>query len=194
MRRYRIGDSPEQLEDALDGLQEIAETDDVIKVPEWQTVVSAGAIGLTNNTPVFWYLQRLKKAIKQVEISFKVTTAAVGVTWAELAIYTAQYSALNTAFTFKRLGYVDIAAEVVGLGNYRKKITLSENKTGMDIWAAVGSVVTTTAPQFRSSYPDEMQNGYHQTSTGRLSTNASLVGVLAAGTLGIPWMPYRIVV
>lgn len=194
MRRYRTAvDGPLELERHLNTVTDIAEQYDGVLLPQWQAINSANILTPASNTPVFWYQQRLKKEIEQVEIHFRVTRAAVGLTWGELGVFVAPFSASRTAFSFYRLGWTSLAAELVAIGNYRKTITLGPTKPGMDIWFCFGAVWVTTSPQIRSTYGDELGFGYHQQSTGRPSLVSPFTGVLAAPAQVIPWMPYRII-
>jgi hypothetical protein len=126
---------------------------------------------LTSNTAFAVCLERrASRALTSVDVTFRVTTAAATITWAEVAIATGTpVFQANPSLTVR--GFLDTAAIVNSLGikNVNVPLTLPINE-GEDVWALIGAQAT-TALQVRAGLGDDIQTGTRAT---RATTRPSL--------------------
>lgn len=138
------------------------------------------------NTSYFVYLGRVSQAFTTFAARYRVTTAAVTITWAEIGIFKGAI-ALGAAASLSRVGFTDCAAIINSTGQKTTNIALTGVAAGDDLWFAYGSQATTPA-QFRGGLADDLQSGRFQSFAGRISTMAvPSTCTLTAATLAPIW-------
>ena len=124
-----------------------------IKLPDLTAplanITSVSTIASTNIPAI--YLGKADRAYSAVTVSYRVTTLAASITWAELAIYkVAQPMGVGTQQQHLRLGFTNTAAIWNSTGQKATTVTLTGCKEGDDLYAVFGNVATTSAV-FRST-------------------------------------------
>lgn len=124
-----------------------------IKLPDLTAplanITSVSTIASTNIPGI--YLGKADKAYSAVTVSYRVTTNAASVTWAELAIYkVAQPMGIGTQQQHLRLGFTDTSVIWTTTGQKATTVNLTGCKEGDDLYAMFGNVATTSAA-FRSA-------------------------------------------
>lgn len=144
--------------------------------PIKHTQVFTGSLGVSRtpvgNNPLAQYVGRADYAFTTVDIRYQVTTAAVGVTWAELAVGVGPQVIQGNLSLLIR-GYTDVSGVWNSLGNKTTTVSLSNINPGDDLYVVFGMVVATTAPAFRATAGEQFSSGFHWVgSTRRPSTDS----------------------
>lgn len=123
-----------------------------------------------------------------VTLRYRVTTAAVTITYAEVGIFSGSIN-LGGNPTLTRLGYADVAAVVNSTGLKSTAVTLSTAcNPGDNLWAVFGNDATTPL-QVRAGLADDIQTGICATLAARPSTATSpTVWTIAGATVAVPWV------
>lgn len=132
-----------------------------IKLPDLTApltnITSVSTIGSANIPGI--YLGKADKAYSAVTISYRVTTNAASVTWAELAIYkVAQPMGIGTQQQHLRLGFTDTSVIWTTTGQKATTVNLTGCKEGDDLYAMFAHIAVTSV-QFRSmNGPDPLSS------------------------------------
>lgn len=152
--------------------------------------LTALAVPATNATYAV-YLGRARAADPTIDVVFRVTTAAVTITWAEVAIATGTPVA-NGSPSLTTRGHVDTSAVVNSTGI--KKVTISPTGIwpGADLWFLIGTQATTPGV-FRGCLADDLQSGVFVTATStRPSTMSAPKTFTVGGATTVPvWVTAR---
>lgn len=101
----------------------------------------------TSGTTFAAYLGRASAAYTQAIVNYRVTTAAVTITWAEIAIGTGQFTmspaASGAPLLLTTRGYTDVSAVVNSLGVKTTTISLSGINPGDDLFFLSGNQAST---------------------------------------------------
>jgi hypothetical protein len=156
----------------------------VDKTSESDLFVPVGDAGTANVTTIatgetwFKYVGRAKKAYSNARFLFRIQTAGVNVTWAEVCLYKgALVPAANASLT--RIGFIDMTSSVnQATKNVAAAMAIA---AGDDLWVGFGALIAGggTVPQIKATTPDSRQAGNTQTVTGRPSTSPTLNTTLA---------------
>lgn len=117
----------------------------------YRLVSNAGTFALTANVLSFASLGRADKAYTSITLTYIVTTAGVGLTLAEMGIYSGKFMGTDLGSVVgKRVGYVDTSAVWNSLGTKTTTISLSGVVPGDMLRVALFAAAPTTYPQFRT--------------------------------------------
>jgi hypothetical protein len=106
---------------------------------------------LANSNYAVISLGKVDKSYTQITLNYRIFTAAVGVTFAELAIYrVAQPMGVGTTQSLYRLGFTDTSSIWTSIGSKTTSVTVSNLKKGDDLYVVLASAVSTTQPAFYS--------------------------------------------
>ncbi len=147
---------------------------------------------LTTGVSHFIYMGRAANALTSVSIVQNVTTAAVTITWAEVAIFTGNLPTIGGAASLTRVGFTSVATTYNSTGRKTTAVTVSGVIPGDHLWVAYGAAATTMF-QVRGMVADDLQGGTFQTDTIRPSLAASPEATaIASATLVPAWTAARI--
>jgi len=127
-----------------------------------------------------------------VDLLVNVTTAAITITWAEVAVYKGT-PVLNAACPdLTRLGYLDVAGSWNSIGRKKNTIALTTaTQPGDNIYIILGAAAT-TMPQIRGALADDLQTGLFQTLTARPSLTPGPVAGTLGGATAVPgWLAVK---
>jgi hypothetical protein len=139
------------------------------------------------------YMGRAPRYLASVSVRYRVTIAAVAITWAEVAIATGAPN-LGGAPTLTPRGHANVAAVVNSTGQKTTTVSVAAGQTiqpGDDVWVLIGNDVTTTAMSVRAlSVGDDITAGFQATATTRPSTNIGTPVAFSAvsNTANAPWV------
>lgn len=154
------------------------------------TAVTAAVL----NTSYFQYIGRASVALASLDVTVRVTTAAVAaITWAEIGVFKGAPVA-NGAATLTRLGFTDVSAVFNANGIFKTTIALSGMAAADDLWLAYGSNAAVTGYQLRGMVVDDIQSGALQEKAAtRISTVAAATLMsLSAASLVPAWMVAKV--
>jgi hypothetical protein len=139
-------------------------------------------LSLTSTNCYCVYLGRVERNFSNINVAYRITTAAATITWCELAIYKGTPT-LGSNATLTRLGYTDTSGSWQSTGQKNTAVSVAGNlAAGDDIWAVFSNSATTVAV-VRAGLADDINGGFFQTVTNkRPSTNSSLSGTIDSST------------
>lgn len=146
-------------------------------------------LSLTTNSSFMIYLGLCPRVSTSIDLLYRITTAAVTVTWAEVGIFRGPVI-FNGNPVLTRLGYTDAAGIFTSTGIKKTNVALSVAAApGNYLWAAIGNQATTVAVT-RGGLADDLQSGVLASlAATRISTVASpATWTLAAATVVVPWI------
>lgn len=108
----------------------------------WRVAGVASAAAPTSGQVLLDTLGKADKAYTSFDIMYNVTTQASSITWAEMAIYSAQRFNSDTALPFIRRGFTDTSGSWNSTGIKRTTITTSGIVPGEQLVVAFGYVGT----------------------------------------------------
>jgi hypothetical protein len=138
---------------------------------------------LTTGVTYFEYMGVAADPYTSCSVLANVTTAAVTITWAEVAIFKGT-PPLNGTASLSRLGFTSVAATYNSTGIKSTAVTATV-APGDQLWAAIGSSATTPF-QVRGMLADNIQTGVFQTGTTRPSTAAVPFTTTIGGAAAVP--------
>jgi hypothetical protein len=160
-------------------------------IPPWQSFNPGNVLTGANNTSYLWYLGRALKKFSNIQIGFRVTTAIVGGTFAEIGLFTGEFGAFNANKTCYKYNFVDVLSSLGSTGNKFVNLGGFEVKEGEDLWLGFCQGFSTSGAGLRASEPDELNCGFFGEAVGRISSNASFL--ISLSGLNPPWMPIRVI-
>jgi hypothetical protein len=120
-----------------------------LKMPDLFFGTTGSTTTLSNNNYAIISLGKADKSYTQITFNYRISTAAVGVTWSELAVYrVAQPMGIGTQQAMYRLGFTDTSSIWTSTGAIKTSVTVSNVKKGDDLYVVLASQVTTTQPVF----------------------------------------------
>jgi hypothetical protein len=145
------------------------------------------ALALASTQTFYVWLGVCPKSSSSITLRFRVTTAAVTITWAEAAVYRGvPVLAGNPALTL--LGFANVAAVVNSVGLKSQAVSLSvAAQPGDELWAAIGNQATTAAA-IRAALADDLQSGLFASEVNRPSTGGGRVPALGGAAVALPWI------
>lgn len=165
----------------------------VILQPGFATANLTATKSLTSNSAFAVYMGRAPAALTSVQARYRVTTAAVTITWAEVALAKgAPVVGGNPTLTV--VGFTNVAAVVNSTGQKTTTISVSGGQSvaaGDDVWLIIGNQSTTAAIVRAQSIADDLQTG---TQASRAATRPSLavgggqVYTIEGATTLAPWI------
>jgi hypothetical protein len=140
---------------------------------------------ITSTNTMAVYIGKAPRSLTSVQLRFRVSIAAVTITWAEVALAKGPVSlGANPSLTV--VGFADVSGVVNSLGQKSVTVSLSAGQTvdeGDDLWALVGNQATTALQVRAQSIADDIQVGLQAARATRPSLN---VGSAEAYTLDGP--------
>lgn len=146
-------------------------------------------LSLATNSSFMIYLGLCPKTSTSIDLLYRITTAAVTVTWAEVGVFRGPVI-FNGNPVLTRLGYTDTAGIFTSTGIKKTNVALSVAAAPGDyLWAAIGNQATTVAVT-RGGLADDLQSGVLASlAATRISTVASpTTWTLAGATVVVPWI------
>jgi hypothetical protein len=138
---------------------------------------------LTTGTTYFEYMGVAAKPYTSCSVLANVTTAAVTITWAEVAIFKGT-PPLNTTASLTRLGSTSVAATYNSTGRKSTAVTATV-AAGDPLWVALGSSATTPF-QVRGMLADDIQSGVFQTGAVQPSAAGTPYTTTLGGATAVP--------
>jgi hypothetical protein len=164
----------------------------VLVSPLFSTANLTGTRSITSTNTYAVYVGKAPRSLTSASVRYRVTTAAITVTWAEVALATGQINVGgNPTLTVK--GYADVSGVVTATGQFTTSVPVSAGQSineGDDLWVLVGNNASTVEVLRAQSIADDLQVGV----AAWLSTRPSLnVGnaqtyTLDAATNLAPWV------
>jgi hypothetical protein len=148
-------------------------------VPANLTAVTA----LTTGVTYFEYMGVAPKAYTSCSVLANVTTAAVTITWAEVAVFKGTPPLFTTA-SLTRLGSASVSATFNSTGIKSTAVTVATTP-GDPLWVAFGSSATTPF-QIRGVLADNLQSGVFQTGTVQPSAASTPFTTTLGGAAAVP--------
>lgn len=148
---------------------------------------------VTSTNSLAVYVGKAPRAMAGAYVRWRVTTAAVGVTWAEVALARGVVN-IGGNPTLTVLGYTDVSGAIVSTGQKTTTVTVASGQAiaeGDDLWAVVGNTVTTTAAVVRAqSVADDLQTGTQGSAVVRpsLIVGSAQAFTLDGATTTAPWV------
>lgn len=122
-----------------------------LKMPDLFFGTTGATTTLANNNYAIISLGKVDKSYTQITLNYRISTAAVGVVFAELAIYrVAQPMGIGTQQVMYRLGFTNTASIWTSIGAKTTSVSVSNVKKGDDLYVVLASSVSTTQPVFYS--------------------------------------------
>jgi hypothetical protein len=141
------------------------------------------ALTTVSNASYFQYMGRTARRFTQATLRYRISTAAVTVTWAEVAIFVGT-PVLGGNPSLTRRGFTNVASVVTSLGQ-KSTVIAATVEAGEDVWAVYGGQ-STTVMQLRAGLADDLQTGvYCSQATTRPSTCAIPFTPTLAGATGV---------
>lgn len=164
----------------------VVRTAQLMKSPGTDAANLTAALTITTANTFYLYMGVCPRASSSILMRYRVSTAAVTVVWAEVAVYRGvPVVGGNPALTL--LGWTDVAAVVTSLGQKSTTIALgTQVQAGDDLWLAIGNQATTPT-QIRAALADDLQAGYLASGAFRPSTAGNHSPTLAGATIALPW-------
>jgi hypothetical protein len=107
------------------------------------------SVTLVNSNYPIISLGKAERSYTQIILNYRVLTAAVTITFNEMAIYrVAQPMGIGTQQASQRLGFVDTSTQWNSIGAKTTTINVSNVKKGDDLYVVLASQVSTTQPVF----------------------------------------------
>ena len=132
------------------------------------------------------YLGKAAKSAPTLDVVVRVTTGAVTITWAEVAIATgAPVPNGNPSLTLR--AFANVAATFNGTGIKKTTIAATGVPLGADLWLVLGSQASTPF-QLRGLLADDIQSGVFASSAVRPSLMGTRQFTLAAANVVPPWV------
>lgn len=146
---------------------------------------TSGTISIATDNTYIVYLGRATSEYTSANLRYRVTTAAVTISWAEVAIYRGEHR-LRADDRMDLLGYTDVSAVVNSTGLKTTSVAISGCSVGAHLWAAIGNKATTVMV-LRSHLQTgtDTQPGCTQIVTARPSLSGQ-IGASALGTVSAP--------
>ena len=145
----------------------------VMMSPAFATANLTSVRSITSTNSYAVYVGKAPRAITSASVRYRVTTAAITVTWAEVALATgAPVVGGNPTLTVR--GYADVAAVVTSTGQFTTSVTLSAGQAineGDDVWIVYGNRASTVSVLRAQSIADDIQAGVFAYLTTRPSLN-----------------------
>jgi len=164
----------------------------VLVSPLFATANLSGTRSIISTNSYAVYVGKAPRSITSANVRYRVTTAAITVTWAEVALATGSINVGgNPTLTVR--GYADVSGVVTSTGQKTTSLSVSSGQSineGDDLWAIYGNAATTVAVLRAQSIADDLQVGVFAYLSTRPSTNvgnAQAYTVDGAGSTA-PWI------
>lgn len=141
--------------------------------PIFATANATSTKTITSGSTFALYMGKAPRALTQVLMRSRVTTAMATITWGEVAVATG-VPVLNGNPTLTAVGFLDVSAVFNGTGTFNTTIPVSAGQyinEGDDIWILIGNSATTACVMRAQSIADDVQGGFQASATFRPSTN-----------------------
>ncbi|MGL4576905.1 MAG: hypothetical protein ACRCV9_19110 [Burkholderiaceae bacterium] len=140
-------------------------------------LTSAKTITSTNSFAV--YIGKAPRALTSIPIRYRVTTAGVTITWAEVAV---AKGAVNVGGnpTLTVVGHADVAAVVTTVGQKTTTVNVAAGQRidpNDDLWLIIGNNATTAVQVRALSIADDIQVGVQASLVTRPSLNVGVAQV-----------------
>ncbi len=152
-------------------------------------LTSVRSITSTNSYAV--YLGKAPRSITSANVRYRVTTAAVTITWAEIALATGSINVGgNPTLTIR--GYADVSGVVTATGQFTTSVSVSSGQAineGDDLWVMYGNNASTVTVLRAQSIADDLQVGVFAYLSMRPSTNVGVANAftIESATATSPW-------
>ncbi len=158
----------------------------LIKSPGFNAVNASTTKTLTSTSTFGYYLGRADRSVTSINVTYRITTAAVTVTWAEVAIATG-IPVLGGNPNLTTRGFTSTAGTWVSTGVKVTNVVTTGIAPGADLWVLFGNN-SSTAAVVRAGIADDITAGYQVTATVRPSTmGAATAFTLEANTVAPIW-------
>lgn len=147
---------------------------------------------LTSGSCFAVYLGKAPYALSQVRVRLRVTTAAVTITWAEVAVAIGGVN-VGTNPSLTVLGYSDVSAVINSTGQKTVLVSVSAGRqiaAGEDVWVVIGNSATTAGVVRAQSIADDLQVGVQASVAQRPSTilGTPTAFTIEGATTLAPWV------
>jgi len=133
----------------------------VLMSPAFATANLAGTRSITSTNTYAVYVGKAPRSITSANVRYRVTTAAITVTWAEVALATGSINVGgNPTLTVR--GYADVSGVVTSTGQKTTSLSVSSGQSineGDDLWVLYGNNATTVTVLRAQSIADDLQVG-----------------------------------
>ena len=133
----------------------------VLMSPAFATANLTGTRSITSTNSYAVYVGKAPRSITSANVRYRVTTAAITVTWAEVALATGSINVGgNPTLTVR--GYADVSGVVTSTGQKTTSLSVSSGQSineGDDLWVMYGNAATTVAVLRAQSIADDIQVG-----------------------------------
>ena len=163
----------------------------VLVSPLFASANLTGTRSITSTNSFAVYVGKAPRAITSASVRYRVTTAAITVTWAEIALATGSINVGgNPTLTVR--GYADVSAIVTSTGQKTTSVSVSSGQSineGDDLWAIYGNAATTVAVLRAQSIADDIQVGVFAYLSTRPSSNVgnAQAYTIDGATSTMPW-------
>jgi hypothetical protein len=156
----------------------------VLMSPAFATgnLTSVRSLTATNTYAV--YVGRAPRALTSASVRYRVTTAAVTVTWAEVAMARGSVN-VGGSPTLTVVGYADVSGVVTATGQFTTSVPVSAGQSiseGDDLWVLLGNNASTVEVVRAQSIADDLQVGVAAWLSTRPSLNVGSAQVYTAET------------
>lgn len=154
-----------------------------------QNLTSVRSITSGNSYAV--YVGKAPRSITSANVRYRVTTAAVTITWAEIALATGSINVGgNPTLTVR--GYADVSGTVTATGRFTTSVSVSSGQAineGDDLWVIYGNQASTVAVLRAQSIADDLQVGVFAYLSTRPSSNVgnTQAYTIESATAIMPW-------
>lgn len=163
----------------------------VLVSPLFSTANLTGVRSITATNSYAVYVGKAPRSLTSASVRYRVTTAAVTVTWAEIALATGSINVGgNPTLTVR--GYADVSAVVTATGQFTTAVNVSAGQAineGDDLWAIFGNNASTVAVLRAQSIADDIQVGVFAFLSTRPSSNVgnAQAYTIDGATAIMPW-------
>lgn len=164
----------------------------VLISPGFSTAALTSVKTITSLSSFALYMDKAPRALTTVAARYRVTTAMVTPTWAEIAIGVGSINVGNNP-TIKIVGFADVSAVLTSIGQKTTNIAVSSSqsiKEGDDLWFIIGCQAVTAPIVRATSIADDIQVGIQGSAAVRPSTviGSSTVFTIEGATVLPAWV------
>lgn len=163
-----------------------------MKMPEYTLTTTTGTSAALGTTTYCVYLGKSPVRANQIIVNYILTTAAVTVTWAEMAIYKG-VPVIGSGTTLTRAGFIDVSVvwtNITGQTIKNAAIPVTGVDAGDDIWLVVGNSASTSGQLRVFTVADNIGAGFIQTAGSSRPSLSSSLSTSVSTTLSQPIVFY----
>lgn len=164
----------------------------VLMSPAFATNNLTSVRSITSGNSYAVYVGKAPRSLTSASVRYRVTTAAITVTWAEVALAKGSPNVGGNP-TLTVVGYTDVAAVVTATGQFTTSVSVSSGQAineGDDLWVLYGNNASTVTVLRAQSIADDLQAGVFAWLSTRPSTNvgSGQSYTLDSSTALAPWV------